>query len=104
MAMAMAMARALLLVGLLAALSGSGPTGASAQFPGMGKREEKKAPAVKADLPFIRCGACEAIAKQALKKVKAMREAVTPGKPVRATGAPGKGGAGWGLVMMGQAS
>lgn len=31
-----------------------------------GRGKEKKAPAVKADLPFIRCSACEAIVEQAL--------------------------------------
>jgi hypothetical protein len=40
--------------------------------------------AVKSDLPYIRCGVCEALAKNAYRQVKTAREALRPGKKVRA--------------------
>ncbi len=40
--------------------------------------------AVKSDLPYIRCGVCEALAKNAYRQVKAAREALRPGKKARA--------------------
>lgn len=67
-----------LLAGLLALCGGP----AAAQFGG-GKRPEKKAPIVKADLPYIRCGTCEVMVKQAMNRVKKLREEQTPGKVVR---------------------
>jgi hypothetical protein len=42
--------------------------------------------AVKSDLPYIRCGVCEALAKNAYRQVKTAREALRPGKKVRARG------------------
>jgi hypothetical protein len=40
-------------------------------------------PPVKSDLPYIRCGACEALAKNAYRQVKAARDALKPGKKAR---------------------
>ena len=39
-------------------------------------------PPVKSDLPFIRCGVCEALAKNAYRQVKAARDKLKPGKKV----------------------
>ncbi len=55
---------------------------AHAQFGGMPKKEEKKAPATKADIPLIRCGVCEAIVKASTKMVKTLKENVTVGGKV----------------------
>ena len=41
-------------------------------------------PAVKSDLPYIRCGVCEALAKNAYRQVKAARDKLKPGKKVGA--------------------
>ncbi len=49
----------------------------------MGGPEEPKALAVKSDIQYIRCQVCEAMAKQAQRAVKTMREALTAGKKVR---------------------
>lgn len=56
---------------------------AAAQFGGMPKKEEKKAPANKEDLKYIKCAVCEAVVKHAMKATKGMREAATAHKPVR---------------------
>eukprot|EP00199_Chlamydomonas_sp_CCMP681_P005464 CAMPEP_0119107866 /NCGR_PEP_ID=MMETSP1180-20130426/12000_1 /TAXON_ID=3052 ORGANISM="Chlamydomonas cf sp, Strain CCMP681" /NCGR_SAMPLE_ID=MMETSP1180 /ASSEMBLY_ACC=CAM_ASM_000741 /LENGTH=243 /DNA_ID=CAMNT_0007093413 /DNA_START=60 /DNA_END=787 /DNA_ORIENTATION=+ len=45
-----------------------------------GNKGPDKAPARKADLPFIRCQVCQAIVKQSVASVKAMRSALKPGK------------------------
>jgi hypothetical protein len=50
---------------------------------GMPKPEQKKAPAVKEDIPYIRCQVCEAVVKQSIKLVKDLRAEVKPGKKVR---------------------
>ena len=42
-------------------------------------------PPVKSDLPYIRCGVCEALAKNAYRQVKAAREELKPGKKVGAS-------------------
>lgn len=55
---------------------------ASGQF-GMGKREEKKAPARAEDLPYIRCGVCEAAVKQSLQIVKDLESELKEGFKVR---------------------
>lgn len=52
-------------------------TQASAQFGG-----EPDAFPVKSDLPYIRCGVCEAVGKNAYRQVKAARDALKPGKKV----------------------
>ncbi len=52
-------------------------TQASAQFGG-----EPDALPVKSDLPYIRCGVCEAVGKNAYRQVKAARDALKPGKKV----------------------
>lgn len=49
----------------------------------MGNYEEPKAPAVKADLPYIRCSVCQEVAKEAYRMIKAMRDALKPGQKVR---------------------
>lgn len=57
---------------------------ASAQFGGFGGPAAKEAiPAVKSDLPYIRCSVCEALAKNAYRQVKAAKDAQKPGKKVR---------------------
>ena len=40
--------------------------------------------AVKSDIPYIKCGVCEALAKNAYRQVKTARDALRPGKKVRA--------------------
>ncbi|KAL6762700.1 hypothetical protein V8C86DRAFT_2513742 [Haematococcus lacustris] len=46
---------------------------------GMPRPDTKtKVPAVKADIPFIRCGVCEAMVKQSVKAVKGLQAAATP--------------------------
>ena len=44
--------------------------------------QDKKAPAVKADLPYIRCGVCEGIVKHSIAGVKKMKAEATPIKKV----------------------
>ena len=39
--------------------------------------------AVKSDIPYIECGVCEALAKNAYRQVKTARDALRPGKKVR---------------------
>ncbi len=57
---------------------------AAAQFGGFGGPAAKEAaPAVKSDLPYIRCGACEALAKNAYRQIKALKDAQKHGKKVR---------------------
>jgi hypothetical protein len=52
-------------------------------MPGLGMpSEEPKAAAVKSDIIFIRCQVCEAVVKQAVRRVKGMREELKPGKRV----------------------
>ncbi|BDA49948.1 hypothetical protein COCOBI_15-0760 [Coccomyxa sp. Obi] len=63
---------ALLVLALLA-------TCANAQFGGGFGGAPEAAP-VKSDLPYIRCGACEALAKHAFRIVKAVRGTLKPGK------------------------
>jgi len=55
----------------------------TAQFgmPGMGM-EQPKAAAVKSDVQYIRCQACEAFVKQAYRHTKSQREALRPGQKV----------------------
>ena len=47
-----------------------------------GRGKDKKAAAIKADLPLIRCGTCEGIVKQSIAAVKQMRADATPIKKV----------------------
>lgn len=50
---------------------------ASAMMPGMGMgggKDEKKFPAVKADVKYIRCGVCEEMAKNMHREIKKMRD------------------------------
>lgn len=51
---------------------------------GQGFTNPKKPPAVarKEDIKYIKCQACEALAKNALRQVKAAREGLKPGKKV----------------------
>ena len=57
---------------------------AAAQFGGFGgPAGADPIPAVKSDLPYIRCGACEALAKNAYRQIKALKDAQKPGKKVR---------------------
>ncbi len=49
----------------------------------MGGSGAPKAAANTADVPFIRCQACEALVSQAMLAVEQLRSAVSPGKPVR---------------------
>lgn len=57
---------------------------AAAQFgmPGMGMPEEPKAAAVKSDVQYIKCQACEAFVKQAYRHTKSKREGLKPGHKV----------------------
>ena len=56
---------------------------ATAQFGGFGgPAGADPIPAVKSDLPYIRCGACEALAKNAYRQIKALKDAQKPGKKV----------------------
>lgn len=57
---------------------------AAAQFgmPGMGMGEEPKAAAVKSDVQYIKCQACEAFVKQAYRHTKSKREGLKPGHKV----------------------
>ena len=56
---------------------------ALAQFGGFGGPAAKEAiPAVKSDLPYIRCSVCEALAKNAYRQIKAAKDAQKPGKKV----------------------
>jgi len=48
-----------------------------------GRGKDKKAPVTKADLPYIRCGVCEGVAKHAVAAVKTMRSEATVVKKVR---------------------
>ena len=45
-------------------------------------------PPVKGDLPYIRCGVCEALAKNAYRQVKAAKDKLKPGKKVSALPLP----------------
>ena len=54
---------------------------AQGQFGGPGAKPTAKA--VKSDVKYIKCQVCEAIAKHAIREVKAMREELKPGKKVR---------------------
>lgn len=53
---------------------------ASAQFGG--SSPPPKAPAVVADIPYIKCGVCQAFVKQAMSAVKTLRTDEKPGKKV----------------------
>ena len=53
---------------------------AQGQFGGPGAKPTAKA--VKSDVKYIKCQVCEAIAKHAIREVKAMREELKPGKKV----------------------
>lgn len=57
----------------------------AAQFgmPGMGMPEQPKAAAVKSDVQYIKCQACEAFVKQAYRHTKSKREGLKPGQKVR---------------------
>jgi hypothetical protein len=59
---------------------------ASAQFgggmPGMGMPEQPKAHAVKSDVQYIKCQACEALVKQAYRHTKTKREGLKPHQKV----------------------
>ncbi len=58
---------------------------AAAQFGGFGgPAGGDPIPAVKSDLPYIRCGACEALSKNAYRQIKALKDAQKPGKKVKA--------------------
>jgi hypothetical protein len=48
-----------------------------------GRGKEQKAPVVKSDLPFIRCGTCDAVVKQMGRAVAKLRETQTAAKKVR---------------------
>eukprot|EP00878_Enallax_costatus_P001617 GHUV01001768.1.p1 GENE.GHUV01001768.1~~GHUV01001768.1.p1 ORF type:complete len:313 (+),score=74.73 GHUV01001768.1:240-1178(+) len=55
---------------------------ASAMMPGMGMGmgpDKPKAAAIKSDTKFIKCQVCEAVVKQATRRVKAMRSELKPG-------------------------
>lgn len=54
---------------------------ANAQFGGGFGGAPEAAP-VKSDLPYIRCGVCEALAKHAFRQVKAVKDALKPRKKV----------------------
>lgn len=57
----------------------------AAQFggmPGMGMPEQPKAAAVKSDVQYIKCQACEAYVKQAYRHTKSQREGLKPGQKV----------------------
>eukprot|EP00882_Tetradesmus_deserticola_P022308 GHRQ01024208.1.p1 GENE.GHRQ01024208.1~~GHRQ01024208.1.p1 ORF type:complete len:316 (+),score=128.64 GHRQ01024208.1:278-1225(+) len=61
------------------------PLIAVAMMPGMGMGgmpEEPKAAAVVSDVKYIKCGVCEALVKQATRKVKALRKELKPGQQV----------------------
>ena len=44
--------------------------------------------AVKSDIPYIKCGVCEALAKNAYRQVKTARDALRPGKKARSCTPP----------------
>lgn len=70
-----------LLALLAAALLLAAPV--AAMFPGMGgNKPPPKVPAVKADIPFIKCQVCEAIIKQAREVVKDLRAGLKPKQKV----------------------
>lgn len=48
-----------------------------------GRGKDKKAPVTKADLPYIRCGVCESVAKHAVIVVENMRSMATQANKVR---------------------
>jgi len=48
-----------------------------------GRGKDKKDPAVKADLPLIRCGACEAAARHMLRATQKLRDNATKANPMR---------------------
>ncbi|GBF95667.1 hypothetical protein Rsub_08649 [Raphidocelis subcapitata] len=56
----------------------AGSCAAQFDFGGGGGRQTP--PAVRADVPFIRCGVCQHFVKQALRVLKTMREELKPGK------------------------
>ena len=58
---------------------------AMAQFPGMGKKEEKKAPVNKDDLKYIRCATCEAVVRQSIKANRTLKEESNAKKRVGGT-------------------
>ncbi len=75
-----------LLVAVLAAAAAAVallPTPARAQFDFGGPTKRELPPAVRADVPFIKCGACQLYVKHALRAVRVMREELKPGKKVR---------------------
>ncbi|CAD7705086.1 unnamed protein product [Ostreobium quekettii] len=49
---------------------------------GAGRPDEAKAPAVKADIRYIKCGVCEHLVREALRGVKRIAADVKPGKKV----------------------
>lgn len=51
-------------------------------MPGMGGPEPPKATAVKSDVQYIKCQACEAFVKQAYRHTKSKREGLKPGHKV----------------------
>ncbi len=55
---------------------------ALAQFGG-GGGSPPKVPAVLSDIPYIKCGTCQAFVKQAMAMVKKLRSEEKPGKKVR---------------------
>ena len=49
-------------------------SGSLAMMPGMGGKQEPKAPATKSDIKFIKCQACEKLVKVAISATAKLRE------------------------------
>lgn len=82
----LAACRAALLCAVLACSCLVQLTAAQFGMPGMGMDKPPKAAAVKSDVQYIKCQACEALVKQAYRHTKSKREGLKPGQKV---GTPG---------------
>jgi hypothetical protein len=89
----MAVPRSAVIGAWLVILVAAGPCAAQFDFGGGAGREVP--PAVRADVPHIRCGVCQQFVKQGLRVVKAMREELKPGK--KASPRSVLGGRAWAL-------
>jgi hypothetical protein len=78
----LAACRAALLCAVLACSCLVQLTAAQFGMPGMGMDKPPKAAAVKSDVQYIKCQACEALVKQAYRHTKSKREGLKPGQKV----------------------
>lgn len=77
---------------MLMVMQAAGQMGMPGMGMGMGG-DKPKAAAVKSDIPFIRCQACEAMMKQAHRHTKSTRENLKPGQKVGVEAVPAHVGA-----------